>query len=839
MYSPDFSNATIVFDDPRLRMTGAGRLLVRVTAYISYLFLVVATVTLLLSDITSLRATGALLALFLIDRARRSGCGDCSIKKLSSAGTINAKRCISPRTFAILERAFDKSGITRVNVLIEVARDILRNSEVSEGLSRLEVSLSDFDARLDALAKSDNAGDSREERRRKLGALATTAFARAINAHHEFIQPSDFFAALASQDDLSLQRLFGVFSLSEDDIAAAMLFGELTRHAVRFRPPVSLGGFAKVVRRGVRHRVMNRAWTARPTPTLDRYGTDFTDLARAGSVGFLVGHDEEFSRLLDVLARSTSSNALLVGDAGAGKEAMIANLAFRLITDEVPSSLFDKRLVGIDLSLLVAGASSEDLHARVAAIVEEITDAGNIILYLPDMHNLIKTTSAASLSVADVLIPVLMDNSFSVVGTTYPRDYAAHIETRSDFSGLLEVIRVNEINERDAVTVLIYDAVIIERKFRMRVTLAAVKSAVMLSKKYLREKLLPSSASELLRNALALAERRGESMLRREDVIRAMESRVNVPVHEATGDEAQRLLHLEDIIHERMIDQDEAVRAVADALREYRSGLSRKGGPIAAFLFVGPTGVGKTELAKNLARVHFGSEQMMVRFDMTEYQDAESIRRFIGAPDGSTNGALTRAVMDRPYSVILLDEFEKAHADILNLFLQVFDDGRLTDSIGRTVSFENTILIATSNAHSDIIIDALRQGQGMTDVAEYLKSRLTDVFRPELINRFSKIVVFKNLNIDDLNKIAALQIKEVAFPLAEQGIKFEVDASAIDLLTKQGYEPEFGARPLRRVIEEKIRAPLAQEILKGSIVRGVTVKIIAEGEEFKFIPREQ
>jgi ATP-dependent Clp protease ATP-binding subunit ClpB len=284
-----------------------------------------------------------------------------------------------------------------------------------------------------------------------------------------------------------------------------------------------------------------------------------------------------------------------------------------------------------------------------------------------------------------------------------------------------------------------------------------------------------------------------------------------------------------------MIDQDEAVKVVADALREYRSGLARPGGPIASFLFVGPTGVGKTELAKILAKVQFGSGKEMVRFDMTEYQDKQSFFRFIGTPDGQATGALTDAILQKPYSLILLDEFEKAFPDILNLFLQVLDDGRLTDNLGRTVDFENTVIIATSNAHSDIINDALNQGQSMTQIADYLRKKLTDVFKPELLNRFSRIVIFKNLEPADLKKIVTLNLKDITDLVGEQGIKMEIDSSVVELLARIGYDPAFGARPLRRAIEEKLRAPLAQKILEKKVERGSHIKLTTQGDEIGFI----
>ena len=459
--------------------------------------------------------------------------------------------------------------------------------------------------------------------------------------------------------------------------------------------------------------------------------------------------------------------------------------------------------------------------------------AGNVILYIPDIHNLVKSSSTAYLSAADALMPIVMNDAFPVLGTSYPREFKQFIEPRSDFAGSFEVIPVSEISIPEAETVLAYQSVILERDTGIIISFGAVKRAVLLAKKYLTDKFLPSSAEDLLKSALVAAEQRGEKTLGPDLVTSVAEAKVHIPLHEAGDAEAQQLLHLEDFVHERLIGQDEAVAAVSEALREYRSGLARGAGPIASFLFVGPTGVGKTELAKILAKVQFGSEKMMVRFDMTEYQDKESFIRFIGSPDGKTDGALTEAIREKPYCLVLLDEFEKAFPDILNLFLQVFDDGRLTDNLGRTVDFTNTIIIATSNAHSDIINDALAKGGKMADIADYLKARLTDIFKPELLNRFSKIIVFGNLTPADLSRIVLLNLHDLSETAKAQGIFLDFDPAAVNGIAKLGYDPAFGARPLRRVIDEKIKAPLASAIIAKTIAKGDRIKLVSANDLFR------
>ncbi len=842
----DSNRYELRFDDPRLKMTIAGRFTVRVVSYITYLVLLFATATLLISGMRPLRYAGIFLGLVFLDRLVHRGEADLPIAELPSQGKINLAWLLTPAAFSALARAFDYGLVAKQNFFLCITGRLTDLPRTGEGLRRLDVKPDEFKAKLNELLAEPVSAEmaSYEEYQKSAETLVAAAFGEALTAGHNFIEPSDLFSALAKVKSDVIDRLFHMFSIEAGDLQTALIFS--SKRSFISRSPRAVGGFIFDSSRRLRHRIMNRAWTARPTPTLDRYGTDFTDLARAEQVGFLIGHDAEYERLVETLGRPMNPNALLVGEPGIGKEALVQHLAFELTKDKVPKALFDKRLVSIELQNLVAGAAPEELSARLKKIVEEIYMAGNIIVYIPDIHNLVHTSGTAYLSAADVLMPVIKNNAFPVVGATYPREFKQLIEPRSDFVGAFEVIHMNEVTEAEAGRVLTYESMLLEQQSRVVISFGAVKCAVTLAKKYFRDKLLPSSAEELLKSALVDAEEHGEKTLTMDRVMAVAEAKAHMPIREAGEEEAGKLLHLEEIIHERLVDQEEAVTAVAEALREYRSGLTRKGGPIASFLFVGPTGVGKTELAKTLAKVQFGSEQMMVRFDMTEYQDKASYSRFIGSPDGTTRGALTDAIHDKPYSLVLLDEFEKAFPDILNLFLQVLDDGRLTDNLGRTIDFTNTIVIATSNAHSDIINESLAKGESMADIAEYLKKRLVDVFKPELLNRFSKIVIFKDLGPNELGKIVEINLKELAGTLKDQGITLEFDPAAVAQLVKLGYDPAFGARPLRRVIDEKLRAPLSRAILSKKVGKGSRVKLVlvgdttgAAGDVFDFVDAAQ
>jgi ATP-dependent Clp protease ATP-binding subunit ClpC len=491
--------------------------------------------------------------------------------------------------------------------------------------------------------------------------------------------------------------------------------------------------------------------------------------------------------------------------------------------------------VSLDVAALAANADQAELQRRINQIFQEVKMAGNIILYIPNIHNLSRTSGERFLSAANVILPLIISNDFPTIGTTGPQEFREYIEKDSAFMDAFEVIRVEEINEEEAVRVLIYDTLMSEKNNRALISLGAIKTAVSLSKKYLREKPLPSSASDLLHEAWAYALEVKAKRLTSEMVIKVAEQKTNIPMRKAGKEEAQQLLNIETLIHQRLVDQNEAVASVGRSLREYRSGLARKGGPIAAFLFVGPTGVGKTELAKILAELQFGSEDAMVRVDMSEYQDESSYGRLIGTSGENMGGMLTDPVRQKPYCLVLLDEFEKAHSDVLNLFLQIFDDGRVTDGLGRVVEFNNTIIIATSNAHSTFIKTSIDEGKAMSTIADELKRKLVDYFKPELLNRFSEIVVFKSLSEKDVEDIARLQLNSLVKFLAEnQGITMRLSDQTVKEVAKLGFDPAFGARPLRETISKNIKAPLSNKILSEELSRGAEVSVDFNNNEFRF-----
>ncbi|MCX6788342.1 MAG: ATP-dependent Clp protease ATP-binding subunit [Candidatus Jorgensenbacteria bacterium] len=822
----------LYFDEQRLRFTAIGDFFVRLITYSAYALLSIGAFFFLVSTSTNIKALGVLFAIFLIDRALHVKDGERSIPELKGEKR-NVSLAFTPSAHRVLSRAFRKSRAIGKNFYLILLQELIERHDIKESLTRLSVNIPEFEKRVNnAIRDSKQDSPTKEELLSVVESLSISAYGEAVQIGEEYIHGRNLFVALSLVGDPSIARLFELAELSTANIKEAIIFGRW-RKAFFGGIPSALSGFVNIHRSRGTRKVMNRAWTSRPTPLLDRFSTDITDVARGGGAGFLIGHEKEYDALLRVVSRIGKPNVLIVGEPGSGKTSIIAHLAYRMSKDDVPAVLFDKRLISIDIGALISDTNTEALAGRLKGITDEILSAGNVVLHIANMHDLFRTGQAKAINAIDMLLPVIINEGIPVIGESFPREFKQFIEPRTDFLAQFDVVNVDELSEEDSVRFLIYSSLILEREYGVFITFRAIEKAVNLAHRYFHERLLPGSAEDLLKQALSNAKTEKLKTLDASAVIAVAEKQSKVPIEQASELEAEKLLNLESIIHERFVNQDSAVSSVSRALREYRSGLSRKGGPIATFLFVGPTGVGKTELAKILAGIQFGSKDLMQRFDMSEYQDKQSIFQLTGTPNGDRGGALTDAVLKNPYCLVLLDEFEKAHPDILNLFLQVFDDGRLTDSSGRTVDFQNTIIIATSNANSKYIKDEIEKGTKIEDIAVEIKKKLTDYFKPELVNRFSDIIVFRDLKPEEIYVVAKFLIKDVVGTLrTAQGVDLRVDDSALLKISELGFSPVFGARPLRQVVSEKVRSTLAEKILRREIVRGSVLLLKYENEKF-------
>ncbi|MCX6743754.1 MAG: ATP-dependent Clp protease ATP-binding subunit, partial [Candidatus Parcubacteria bacterium] len=572
---------------------------------------------------------------------------------------------------------------------------------------------------------------------------------------------------------------------------------------------------------------IDRAMTAIQTAYLNQFAEDLTLQAKMGYLDLCIDREKEFNEIFRVLEGSSIKGIVMVGEPGTGKTAIIEGLAQKMIADDVPEFLQDKRLVSLSISRLISGASATDAQERLLICLNEIIAAGNVILYIDNIHDLIGIAvgGGEGLGLAEVLNEALSKNLFICLSSSTPQSYSRYVEN-TGLGSVLKKIDVTEPDLNNAIQILEGKVNFIESKNNIYFSYDALEQAVKLTDRYIHDHFLPYKAISLLEEVAVSAKKHkgANSIVLGNDVAALLSEKINMPVAAVTEKESEKLLRLEEILHERIIDQEEAVSAVANSLRRARAELRDVKRPIANLLFLGPTGVGKTELAKAIAEVYFSSEDNMVRLDMSEYQEKDSVNRLLGAPPGyegaGGGGQLTEAVRKNPFSLLLLDELEKAHSDILNLFLQVMEDGRLTDSSGRTVDFTNVILIATSNAQTSFIQEKVKLGLPIEEIKkQLLETELKQYFKPEFLNRFDNIIIFKPLGLVEVVQIARLMLKSVAKNLEAKGVNFKASEDAINELAQAGFDPQFGARPLRRVIQERVDNALANYLLTGKIGR--------------------
>lgn len=578
---------------------------------------------------------------------------------------------------------------------------------------------------------------------------------------------------------------------------------------------------------------MDRAMTAVATPFLNSFSEDITLKAQYGHLDPCVARDTVMDEIFRVIEGGQQS-VVLVGPPGVGKMSIIEGIAQRMVEDRVPDRLKDKRLVQISTSALLAGTTTSGAQERVNQIMNELARARNIILVVNNIVDLINTGTEGSMSVAETLAEHLGNGQFLTIATANPDGYHKHIAS-SELSSIFAKVDVPIMEENEVVQVLESKAGYMEYKHKVFFSYDALARCVTYSLRFLHDQYVPESALALMSESASLAHAKHAShpLVSGEDVAAVIAQKTGIPSESISEDESAKLLRLEDAMHKRVVGQSEAVTMVASALRRARAEIRSKNRPIANFLFLGPTGVGKTELAKTIADVYFGSEDRMIRVDMSEYQDKASMYRLIGQPGEKGSGLLTEAVREKPFSLVLLDELEKADPNILNLFLSVFDDGRLTDSVGRVIDFTNTIIIATSNAGTGFIQEAVRAQTPVAQIREQLlRKELKQYYRPEFLNRFDGVIVFTPLTRTEIKQVAGFMLKRVAKDLESRGVELRVEDVALEALAEVGFDPEFGARPMRRAIQDKVEDPLAELVLSGKLRRR-DVLVLGEGASLR------
>ena len=618
---------------------------------------------------------------------------------------------------------------------------------------------------------------------------------------------------------------------------------------------------------------------------LEDYTRDLTELARDGRLEPVIGRDQEISRIVQILSRKTKNNPVLVGDAGVGKTALALGLAQRVAAGQVPAELAKMRVLELDLMNVVAGTRFRgDFEERMNNIINDIEEDGHVILFIDELHTIMGSGSGidSTLDAANILKPALARGTLRTVGATTQEEYQKHIEKDAALSRRFAKVSIEEPNVADSIAILQGLRKSYEDHHKVQISDQAIETAVKYAHRYLTSKHLPDSAIDLLDEASATVQNRGpqnyeqsdltpvdqalmaadfkkvSKLLEQEqqpklyklkveedDVLATLSGLSGIPVQKLTQTDAKKYLNLETELHKRVIGQDEAISAISRAIRRNQSGIRSSKRPIGSFMFLGPTGVGKTELAKALAESLFDDESALIRFDMSEYMEKFAASRLNGAPPGNVGyeegGELTEKVRNRPYSVLLFDEVEKAHPDIFNVLLQVLDDGQLTDSKGRKVDFSNTIIIMTSNLGATSLRDDKTVGFGARDIRldhanmeKRMLEELKKAYRPEFINRIDEKVVFHSLSAEDMQEVVKVMVKPLIASLAEKGIELKFQASALKLLAQEGYDVEMGARPLRRTLQTQVEDKLSELLLTGDLTTGQTLKVGVKAGQLKF-----
>jgi ATP-dependent Clp protease ATP-binding subunit ClpC len=763
------------------------------------------------------------------------------VRKISYRNRINIANSFTDEALGVLDQAFQITDQLHQDEIFpeHVLYTLLSTNRVSNIFIRLGILSKDIQKKIietwsgytPSMAQSNvtvKTGLIEPHMSKDLQQIIFYAYQKAYQAHQDYVSVTELLLATVEYSE-TLQNILYDLEVDKQKLINVVEWARIRERLYREYSKLRKASASRP-KNGI-----DKAMTAVATPFLNHMSEDITLLAQSGRTEPCIAREKEIEEIFRVLD-SGERNVLLIGDYGVGKRTIINGIAERMVEDDVPERLKDKRLMRLSTSALLAGTTPSGAIERLIALMHEISRAGNIVLVITNIHELIGISAGGeqSLDVSDTLSEYIGKHAFLTLATTIPESYAQVI-ARSNLNSAFTTVEIKEADENQAIQMLESKAGLLEYKQKIFFSYNALSKAVELARRFLHESSLPGSALEILTEAATYTRtKKGiHTLVTHEEVGTVVAEKTHIPVTAVSSDESTKLLRLEDALHERVIGQDEAVGLVANALRRARAEIRSTNRPIANFLFLGPTGVGKTELAKTIAEVYFGGEERMIRLDMSEYQDKSGIYRLIGAPGEQGTGILTEAVRRNPFSLVLLDELEKADRDVLNLFLQVMDDGRLTDSTGRVVDFTNVIVIATSNAGTSYVAEQLRNGLS-TDVIKdrLLHGELNQYFRPEFLNRFDGIVLFKPLAQEDIKKIAELLLRGVAKDLEAKGVELRVADAALEYFSQIGFDPEFGARPLRRVIQEHVENKLAELILSNQLKRRDVI-VIGEGGEVR------
>ncbi|MBI2123971.1 MAG: ATP-dependent Clp protease ATP-binding subunit [Candidatus Wildermuthbacteria bacterium] len=709
-----------------------------------------------------------------------------------------------------------KNASSPAKVLLFLVRE---NPELRFVFNRL---LLDWQSIEKQLKPASSAGAPTRRKAEDIPGLVEKAFNVAQGNGHKVVEKGDLLVALAEEEPVFKEALREQ-NISPKDVGKTMWWLNVLEEQIQEQ--AQWWQEKNLRKRGT----LARAWTAGFTPTLDQFSFDLTESLKKQGAPRLIGHVKEVESLERALSRIKANNALLVGEPGSGRKSIVYEIALRSMLGESVPRINYRRVLELDVPGLLAHVQgSAEREQYLDQIFQEVVRAGNVILFIDDFHNYVSSKNQGrpgSLDISGSIAKYLATPYFPIIACTTFSGLHQDIEQNSSILGLLEKVEVSEISPDETLQVLFQLVFSLERRYRKFIPYQAVRDIVKLSAKYIQAVPFPQKAVDLLQEAMVLLSQTKNKVLLSSHIASLVSARTQIPVGDLESQEKEVLLNLEGLIHKRIVDQEEAVGEVSSALRRARTAIGSRKGPMGTFLFLGPTGVGKTETAKALSAIYFGSEERMVRLDMSEYQNIQDTERLLGS--AAQEGTFCTQVRENPFSLILLDELEKAHPNILNLFLQVLDEGHITDGLGRKVSFQHTIIIATSNAGSQLILQALKDQKDFITLKEEIVDYLfkEGVYRPEFLNRFDAVVLFKPLAKEHLLQIVDLMLSKLKKNLAERGIEFSVTQPLKEKLAELGYDPKFGARNLKRIIQDNVENAFAVALLRDTIQRGDKVEM--------------
>ncbi|MFW5888577.1 MAG: AAA family ATPase [Patescibacteria group bacterium] len=745
------------------------------------------------------------------------------VKDVSSAFGNDAMRVVE--NAYLLAKKYNHKEVSPLHILLS----LLGNKNVKALFIRLNVDNEDLK---DKLKKQLN---KQEQKKEKFSAVLSEqteksliqAFIEAYEYEQQEVQPLNIITYIIERDETLKEVMLEVGTDAKkigNTVEWFKIDEQIMKKQEQYKKMAAFKPKTKI----------DRAYTAVATPTLDKFGYDLTLAAKWGRAELCVGRAEELNEIFETLSAG-NNGVLLTGPEGVGKKTVIHGIARAMVKEQVPDFMRDKRLVELDVARLTGGIDSSHAQERLLTILDEIRRAGNIILYIKNIDNMAKMSAeeGGGMELSEVLADSLNRYNIICFATVRDKDYFDHIE-ESSLNREFFRIKIKEPAGDQAIHILESKIGGFEAKFKVFYTYNAIEEALNLSARYIHNEYLPIKAIKILERSGALASSQSRkqkfNFCGKKEVRQVIQEMTDIPMKKIGEEETDELLNLEENIHKYFIDQEEAVEAVANSLRRARTQMRDKNKTIANFLFLGPTGVGKTKLTKTVSKVYFGSEKYMIRLDMSEYQHEDGIKKLIG--DGKEiKGNLAEAVKQKPYSLILLDEFEKAHPKILTLFLQIMDEGRLTDGEGDLVDFKNSLIVATSNVASGFIQEQIKKGVEAQKIKEkVINEKLNQVIPPELINRFDNVIVFKPLSQRHVIEITELILEETRRMLKDKRIKLEINGKGLEKLAEEGFDPQFGARPIRRLVQKKVNNEIAKKILAGKLERRDTVVVNQRGD---------